>query len=494
VSRRRFHLVHLTRLVAISSLTAALALVPARSSAQGAEEHRDHGGHPRPQPAQDPHAGHATHEPGPDGPAGEDLTALVDLDRARNASGTAWQPEESPHAAFHHTAAGWQLMFHTLLFAGYDYQASDRGAHAPVGIGWVMGMATRRFRTGALTARVMLSPEPWTAQADGGYPLLLQSGETYQGVALHDRQHPHDLFMEIGLLYTQGLGDDLALQLYLAPAGEPALGPVAFPHRQSAASDPLAALVHHWQDSTHISFGVITAGIITRWGKLEGSWFNGREPDEERTDFDLRRPDSFSLRASVAPAPGWSGQVSYGYLPDHDVLHPGEPLHKATTSVMYHRARAGTGHWASTAALGLNKHGHGHAAAAALLETNLDLDGTHVLFGRLELVQKSGEDLALPSASLHHETFWLPSLAAGYLYNLPPFAGLVAGLGLRAAAGLVPAEVRPYYGTRAVLGGIAFLRLAVAPPAPGAPAHEHGQPGAGRPGPTPGIRIGSLRR
>ena len=125
--------------------------------------------------------------------------SLLDLETARNASGTAWQPVLTPHAAYHHRARGWDLMFHALLFGGYDYQASDRGDQAAVGVGWVMGMAGRRFERGALTARVMLSPEAWTASRDGGYPLLLQSGETYQGVALHDRQHPHDLFMEIGL-------------------------------------------------------------------------------------------------------------------------------------------------------------------------------------------------------------------------------------------------------------------------------------------------------
>jgi hypothetical protein len=464
--------------VSLALILAAIPVAPARASAQPAD-HAGHGGQPA-EPAPEPpeatthdhqpdHAGHQ-----PPSELAATRAAVVDLDTARNASGTAWQPERTPHAAFHRTAAGWQLMFHTQLFAGYDYQASDRGAHAPLAVGWVMGMGTRRFRTGSLTARVMLSPEPWTAQADGGYPLLLQSGETYQGVALHDRQHPHDLFMEVALLYTQALGDHLAVQFYAAPAGEPALGPVAFPHRQSAASDPMAAIVHHWQDSTHITFGVLTAGILTSWGKLEGSWFNGREPDEDRTDFDLRRPDAFSLRASVAPTPGWSGQVSYGYLPDHDVLHPGEPAHKATASAMYHRPRAGTGFWATTAALGLNKHGHGEPAGAALLETNLDIDGTHVVFGRAELVQKSAEDLVLPPGSHdHHASFWLTSLAAGYLHNLPSLGGLVLGLGLRAALGLVPAEVRPYYGSRALLGGIAFLRLAVAPPAPGAAAHPH---------------------
>ncbi len=365
-------------------------------------------------------------------------------------------------------------MLHALLFAGYDYQGSDRGDGAPVGIGWLMGMATRRIGSGGFTARVMLSPDPFTAGVDGGYPLLLQTGETYQGQPLHDRQHPHDLFMEVAALYTQPLGDAVAVQLYAAPAGEPALGPVAFPHRYSSSADPLAAIVHHWQDSSHISFGVLTAGILTRWAKLEGSWFNGREPDENRTDFDLRRPDSWSVRASVAPSPRWSGQASYGYLPDHDALHPGISLHRATASVMYHRPLA-AGTWATTGVFGLNKHGGAHVhgpagpANAYLLETNLDLDGTNVLFARAEVVEKSGEELVLP-AGLHDDTFTLPSLAAGYLRNFPPFAGLLAGLGLRAAVAVVPEDLRPTYGTRTLLAGILYLRLAAAP-TPG--GHHH---------------------
>jgi hypothetical protein len=325
----------------------------------------------------------------------------------------------------------------------------------------VMAMARRRLGSGALGARVMLSPEPWTAQQDGGYPLLLQTGETYRGQPLHDRQHPHDLFMEVALTYTQALGDSVALQLYAAPAGEPALGPVAFPHRQSAASDPLAALSHHWQDSTHISFGVLTAGVLTRLFKLEASWFNGREPDETRWDFDLRRPDSLAVRAAVAPAPAWSAQASYGYLPDHDPRHPGEPLHRATTSAMYHRPLAG-GHWASTAVVGVNKHGHMPLTPAFLVESNLDLDGRNVVFGRLEVVQKTGHDLALPPVELEQQTFLLPSLAAGYLRNLPTLGGLVPGVGVRAAVARISSTLGGFYGTRTLFGGMAYFRLAVA--------------------------------
>src|SRR5213593_4131529 len=171
--------------------------------------------------------------------------------------------------------------------------------------------------------------EPWTIGARG-YPLLLQSGESYGGTPLHDRQHPHDLFMELAALYERPVGRDLGLSVYLAPVGEPAVGPVAFPHRPSAADDPLAPISHHWQDGTHITFGVVTAGVFTRDVKLEASWFNGREPDENRTDFDYagRRLDSYSGRLTVNPGPRWSFSAWYAYLKSPEGLHPDESLHR----------------------------------------------------------------------------------------------------------------------------------------------------------------------
>src|SRR3989441_8210395 len=154
--------------------------------------------------------------------------------------------------------------------------------------------------------------------------LLVQTGESYQGVPLHDRQHPHDLFMELSALYERPVARNLGLSLYLAPVGEPAVGPVAFPHRPSAGDDPMAPTSHHWQDGTHITFGVVTAGVFTRNAKLEASWFNGREPDENRTHFDYtgRRLDSYSARLTVNPGPRWSLSTWYAYLKSPEGLHP----------------------------------------------------------------------------------------------------------------------------------------------------------------------------
>ena len=393
--------------------------------------------------------------------AAPEQPSVQGIPMTRNASGTAWQPDASPHSGLHWEAAGWHFMFHGLLFGGYDWQQGPRGEDAVLGVGWLMGMAERKVNAGSFGARVMLSPEPFTAQQNGGYPLLLQTGETYQGEPLRDRQHPHDLFMELAATYTQALSRDWGLQLYVAPVGEPALGPVAFPHRLSAASDPMAPLGHHWQDSTHIAFGVLTAGILTPVAKLEGSWFNGREPDEERRDFDFRKLDSYSLRLSVNPSREVSAQVSYGFIPSHDVLHEDEPLHRLTASAAYHRPLGSKGHLAATAVFGRNVEGEHPGTNAYLLEANVDLDGHNAIFGRAEYAQKTGHDLVL-AEPLEEETFGVASLALGYLRSFGPLGPVLPGVGVRAAMNFIPEGLESTYGSRTPVGGMLFLRLSLA--------------------------------
>jgi hypothetical protein len=384
---------------------------------------------------------------------------LVATELDRDASGTAWQPGGTPHNGWHLAAGEWQLMVHGLLFAGYDWQAEPRGGRAALAVGWMMAMARRDWERGSLQLRAMLSPEPWTVR-DGGYPLLLQTGETYRGQVLHDRQHPHDLFMELAAVFTRELTPWLALQGYAAPAGEPALGPVAFPHRASAMADPMATLGHHWLDSTHISFGVLTLGLVGRRAKLEGSWFNGREPDERRWDLDLRRPDSYSMRLWVAASDGLVGQISYGHLASPEAAEPG-PLERATASLSHQVAFAESGRAATLLAFGLN-HKAG-TQVAGLAESTIDLDGANVLFARLEYVQKPGADLAL-APPLDAGVYDVTGVVLGYLRNFGPIAQVVPGLGVRGSGNYLPAVLGPTYGNRRFpLGAMIYVRLLPAP-------------------------------
>jgi len=390
------------------------------------------------------------------------------LPHAREGSGTSWMPDSSPVYAHHFSAGDWMLMLHYSVFAGYDDQWSDRGSRRFTAVNWVMGMASHALAGGELTLRGMFSGEPATMGGAKAFPLLLQSGETYGGEPLHDRQHPHDLFMETAAIYRRPLGEALGVELYAAASGEPALGPTAFMHRPSAMNDPFPPIGHHWQDSTHITFGVLTAGVYTRWLKVEGSLFHGREPDEDRWNFDFGSLDSWSARLSVNPTVQTSFQVSYGYLHSPEAARPDENVHRITASGTYAAPISSEGTIALTALWGRNVE-EGHGSDSALLETNLDLDGRNVPFLRLEYVQKSPHDLAVtsPDPGAHYDLF---QAQIGYVYRLTggpvvPLAGAVVDVGL------IPGSLESVYGTRAPVG--LFVFVGVQPPR-AASAHVHG--------------------
>src|SRR5881628_2598624 len=382
------------------------------------------------------------------------------IPEARMGSGTAWLPDASPMHAAHVVLGDWTLMLHGVGFLQYDRQGGSRGSNQMGLVNWEMAAATRPLGGGQLQLRGMLSAEPWTI-GSRGYPLLVQSGESYGGTPLHDRQHPHDLFMELAALYERPVGRDLGLSVYLAPVGEPAVGPVAFPHRPSAADDPLAPISHHWQDGTHITFGVVTAGVFTRAVKLEGSWFNGREPDEHRTRFDYagRRLDSYSARLTVNPDPRWSVSAWYGYLKSPEVLHPDESLHRYGVAALTTQALGQRGQWATALIWGANDQiGSGQPSHSVVLEYTLDLDGTNAVFGRAEYVRKSAQELVIPSAPSAEE-YDVGALALGYRRMVGTVAGLAVGLGARASVNLVPSSLEPTYGSRAVAGLAVYLQL-----------------------------------
>lgn len=384
----------------------------------------------------------------------------TEISASREGSGTAWLPDASPMRALHARVGPWTLMLHGNIFVGADAQATDRGDTRAVSTNWIMLMGERPIGATHLALRAMLSADPWTV-TEKGYPLLLQTGESYRGQPLVDRQHPHDLFMELAARLRVPLGSSATLELYGGPVGEPALGPVAFPHRPSAMADPLAPLSHHWQDSTHITFGVVTAGIVTDRFKIEASWFNGREPDEERTDFDLRGFDSVSARASLNVGAGLSLQGSYGYLDSPEQLHPDVAIHRVTASAT-HVAHLSPGTLSSAAIWGHNHPTEGEMTNAFLIESTFDARRLGTFFGRAEVVQKLGEDFGMPEA-MADEILPVGSLVAGYFYTLPPMGRLELGIGARGSMNFVGDTLASRYGTHTPVGGMIFVRLTPAP-------------------------------
>lgn len=376
---------------------------------------------------------------------------------SREASGTSWLPDATPMYGIHQEAGPWQLMWHGNLFGQFLYESGDRGNHQAGSINWFMAMARRNVAGGQLGLRGMLSLEPLTIPGCG-YPDLLASGEVCDGNAIHDRQHPHDFFMELAADYSRPLRGSLRWQVYGGLAGEPALGPVAYPHRTSAMPNPLAPISHHWLDATHVAFGVITGGIYNSRWKAETSVFNGREPDEHRWNIDLASFDSYAGRVWFAPAPTIALQVSAGHLTEAEAGHDGEPrtdVNRLTASVTYHRQFRPGSIWALTAAWGRNDEGD-HSSNAFLVETNVTFDDLHSWFGRFEAAEKSAHDLDIGESS---EVFSVAKLQAGYTRYLRTWRRLRPGVGGALSFGLVPENLKNVYGRRVNPGLAVFVTL-----------------------------------
>jgi hypothetical protein len=387
------------------------------------------------------------------------MTGLLGISMNRMGSGTTWIPDAVP-LPMHHTMAGkWELMSHGAGFVQYNDQGSDRGNRQFGSMNWAMLMASRKVDSGLFQARAMLSLEPATVTSNG-YPLLLQTGESNDGVPLHDRQHPHDFWMELSALYQVPLTSRLGLELYAAPSGEPALGPVAYMHRPSALDNPVAPIGHHWQDATHITFGVLTGGIYTKLWKLEGSVFNGREPDDQRWNIDPIRLDSYSGRLTVNPDSQWSLTTGYGFVKSPEALHPEESIHRLTASVINARPLQ-HGQWATSLVWGANDITANQGwTNAALLESEAILDRQNTVFGRIELAQKSAEELVLPTTAFpENQRFNVANLSLGYIRDVIQMFGATGGFGAMGTVNRVPGDLVPFYGTRSPLGGLVFFRV-----------------------------------
>lgn len=361
---------------------------------------------------------------------------------SREASGTAWQPEATPMGGWHYMKGDWMFMFHGFAFGIYDHQGGPRGDEKFLSANMFMGMAQHPLGNGTLGMRTMLSLEPVTI-GKNGYPELLQTGETADGkTALIDRQHPHDLFMELAASYSLPLNESSSAFAYLGYPGEPALGPATFMHRFSGADNPEAPITHHWLDSTHITFGVVTLGYIWKDLKIDGSVFTGREPDEHRWDFDRPRFDSYSGRLTYNQTKNWSMQVSYGNIESPEELEPDRNVERLTASVSYHHTW-NESNWQTTLAWGRNFQHPGPDLNGVLIESVLN-HSAHTIFGRAEYVQK--DELFEHGDPFHGEVFDVGKLTAGYIFDFANWQKVRFGVGGSGSIFIIPDRLESAYG------------------------------------------------
>ena len=411
-----------------------------------------------PAPALAQHAGHhmPADQPAPAPDVGHEMSgALGSYPMTREASGTAWQPDDSAHGGIHLAAGDWMLMGHLALNAVQDWQSGPRGDEMAFVSGMVMASARRDFAGGdALQFRAMLSPDPLMGRR--GYPLHLAAGETADGISpLVDRQHPHDLFMELSASYSLRLGGKASLFVYGGLPGEPAFGPPAFMHRMSIQDSPEAPITHHWLDSTHITFGVLTAGLILGDVKIEASRFRGREPDQHRYDIETGALDSTAVRLSWNPARALSLQASWAHLVSPEQLEPDRNQTRWSASAIYTRTIGAGGWWSTTLAWGRRISDH-RSLDAATLESAIGL-GDWTLFGRAEYAE---QDELLPAGENHGPAVHVGKASLGVVRDFRLASHVRFGIGALYALDFLPPQVEALYDGDP-RGAMLFVRLKV---------------------------------
>lgn len=396
------------------------------------------------------------------------MFAITDINApaSRESSGTGWLPDSSPmFGTMKIFKDGSMLMFHGNVFLRYttvgsnrDFSIAGKGDNerfdAP---SMFMLMYSKPLtKKSQIGLRAMISLDP-IIERGFGYPLLYQSGESFRNQPIHDRQHPHDFFSELAVSYSYKFDDKKSFYFYAGYPGEPALGPPAFMHRLSAMNNADAPISHHWQDSTHITFGVLTAGFNFGNFKLEASAFKGQEPNENRWDFDAPKLDSFSGRISWNPNANWALQFSYGYLKNPEPAEPNlKILRRTTASVIYNKKYSDTKNWANSFVWGQN-YGNGERTNAFLFESDFTARKNSV-FGRAERVQKSGHELVLDAVD-EDKIFWVGAYSLGYLREIYQNKNLNIGIGAQATLYQNPNGLIPYYGGTTHNGWQIFLRF-----------------------------------
>jgi hypothetical protein len=376
-------------------------------------------------------------------------------------SGTSAEPDSTP-VPMRMTAKGkWTLMFHANVFVLDEQQSSPRGGDKLFSTNWFMGMAQRPLGPGVFSARAMLSLEPATITGRQ-YPLLFQQGETAFGKPISDGQHPHNFFMEIAALYDLKLSKNALLSFYAAPMGDPAIGPTAYPHRASASEDPLAALGHHQEDSTHIAEDVLTVGATYRIVRMEASGFHGREPDENRWDIGQGKIDSWSARLTMQPGKNWSGQYSYARIESPEALFPTENQERMTASIMYNRP-IHNGNWASSLIWGRTKSLEDNSKINSYaLESTLRFLTVNHAWTRIESAERSNELLlgenALPPNFTEQPIGRVQAYTLGYDRDFDLLPHLATALGAQVTVYGVGEKLKPLYGLHPA-GMALFLRV-----------------------------------
>jgi hypothetical protein len=311
----------------------------------------------------------------------------------------------------------------------------------------------------------MGTTELWTYPRHG-YPELLQVGEERgDGSPYIDAQHPHSSpIMGLTLSDTMGLADDRSLKLSFAPRGESTDGPVAYVHRAAARDMPDAPLGHHvGQDAGHISSTVLAAQLSVKAWIIEASAYNGDEPEPTHVNLPLGPLNSGALRLIYAITPSHRVMGSAAEVKQMDPAFPGMTSATRLSASLYDRFPL-SGAWTvdhDFVVGSISWHPAG-ATLTSFLDEVTATSGQSDIWGRLEIVQRLGSELALPDTPAmvaSQDKRWVSALTVGYTYWAARSHGLELGIGTSLTADAIPAAWANAYGSQVPLTGRIIIQV-----------------------------------
>jgi hypothetical protein len=383
---------------------------------------------------------------------------------SRRGSGTSWIPAASAMPSHTTNAGSWTLQIRGTIFGQVDVQSGPRGGTQAGVTSWGSVEGSRPVGRGRFAVRTMLSLDA-LGVGEAGYPALAQTGDPINGVTTHDRQLPHEFLSELALMYDVRLTSTKHFELYVAPAGEPALGAPAFTHRPSAMDHPMPPLGVHGEESPRTSFGVITAGLFADGWKFEASRFNGTAPNAQRFNIEKLKLDSYSARLTMRPGDAWSASFGLGYIHAPNELDPEVSANQFTATLMNARRIRADGKLMSTLTYSANKLlAEPFWSHSIMFETTAKLNARNSIVARAERVHKSAEDLDLGNDVTNGSAFGsgrnpVADVTLGYVREVGSYRGGGVAVGATGTLYLLPSSFSSSYGSSTPVGAFVFVRV-----------------------------------
>jgi hypothetical protein len=305
--------------------------------------------------------------------------------------------------------------------------------------------------------------ERWTFP-ERGYPELFQIGEeNLQGEPFLDAQHPHSSpTMGLTLSDTISLGDGKNhIKIFAAPRGEATDGPVAFMHRPTGMVNPDAPLGHHiGQDVGHLTSSVVGESLQVGKTHYEASVYHGAEPSPESVDLPLGKIDSYSVRLIQELSEKNTVMVSYGYVSEPESSQPDILFERRYSASFYSQQSLEQGWDLDNALIYGNVTNYDHSSSLTSLteEFYLHSHRPSQYWGRLEVLQRTPEQLEIQTSGDFREGLWLGSLTLGYSNRLKAWESSQLNAGMSLTSALLPSEFQSAYGGNPWSGKV-FLQL-----------------------------------